>query len=190
MYNYPFDSKQNFCCNSKMSGNMQETFIYLSQKDFSKYFSKIADNPHYKHSLDILKEGDLYKITISEKINRILAVISHKNRVTIDEAFLLLMEFRDYRSEDQKKITMAADTYKHASALKKEGKFDESACNYLHVIDLCSDKTYMQKMKGGAYFHLADMAKMQKNLTSCKKYLNKCLKLYPDHKLAQKYASE
>ena len=166
----------------------QESFIYLTEEDFSKYFSTIALDPKFKNALEIFKEGELYKLQTNEEIKNILAGIARTNKVTIDDAFLLLMKASTSLSIDREKLNRAADIYKQASNLKKEGKLEEAAKHYLKSIDLCLNKTYMRKMKGGAYFHLADMAKTLKDEQGYKTYLKLCLLFYPEHNLAQKYA--
>ena len=172
-----------------MSKTNQESFIYLSEKDFSKYFPAIVDNPKYKDALEIFKEGELYKIQTNEKTKNILAEIACTNRVTIDDAFLLLMKASTKLNEEREKLKQAAVIYKQASNLKKTGKLKDASQQYFTAIELCLNKPYMRKMKGGAYFHLADIAKILKDEQAYKTYLKLCLQFYPEHKLAQKYAS-
>lgn len=173
-----------------MNKKIQEDFIYVSEEDFNKYFWRVAKDPLCKDGLESIKEGGLYKLKTNNKIKNVLGRISRENHVTIDKAFVLLMRTADMINNERDLLDKVTSLYRKASKYKQSSEFDKAKKTYKDVISLCAGKIYLNQRKGGAYFHLADMARLAGDNLAVKTYLKLCLKFDPHHKLAQKYAMD
>lgn len=170
-----------------MNKNKVDNCIYLTERDFVKYFSKVADDPEYRDGVESLKVGDLYRLQTNNKIWNVLSRIARENKVTVDKAFILLMQTSYMLNQERQYLTQVTSLYKEASALNNLGNVEAAKDSYQKVIDLCLGKSYLNGRKGGAYFHLALIAKEQGDNMAYKTYLKLCLKFDPVHKLAQEY---
>lgn len=164
-----------------------DNYIYLTESDFVKYFSKVADDPEYRDGVSALKEGELYRLQTNNKIKNVLSRIARENHITVDKAFILLMQTSDMLNQERALLDKVTSLYKKGSALKKAGDFDAAKTCYQQTIDLCSGKSYLNQRKGGAYFHLALISKEMNDTLAYQTYLKLCLKFDPEHNLAKEY---
>lgn len=159
--------------------------MYISAENFVKYFSKLLKDPMYRDGVSCLKEGDLYKLQTNNKIRKALERISRENHITIDEALVVLMKTASMLEEERAVSDKVTALYRQGSVFKGKGDFQNAEKCYNDVIALCLRRPYLNQRKGGAYFHLAQMAKEQGNALAHKTYLKLCLKFYPEHNQAK-----
>lgn len=172
-----------------MNRKLNDNYIYLSEDDFNKYFSKLLNDPVYSSGVSSLKEGELYKIETNNKIKNVLVRIATKHNITVDRAFVLLMQTSDMLNEERNALENVTNLYSRASALKNDKKFKEAKEIFKKLISLCDAKPYLNQRKGGAYYHLALIAKCEDDLLSYDVYLKLCLKFFPQHKKARELLS-
>jgi len=171
--------------------NKNETFfIYLTEKTFNQYFFKQSPKINKAHLIRYFKEGDLFKVPVPKKLYLILEVAAGKYKITIDEAFLKLLNTGDKFQQEQTNLRLSSKLYQEASRCKKNASFEKAIKLFNHSIKLCAGKPYMNKIKGGAFFHLGDIAYIQEKYKDAKNLFTKSLQYYPKHKKSAQYLKE
>ena len=74
----------------------------------------------------------------------------------------------------------AVEAYRAASNYKRLGEINEAQSWFKQVLETSEDN----KLQGGTYFHLGEMALGNGNRQEAKQFFKKCLQLMPDHKKA------
>jgi len=157
-------------------------FIYLTEKTFNKYFFKQSSKINKSHLIKNFKEGELFKIPVPKKLYLILEATAEKHKITLDEAFLQLLNIGDQFQQEQTNLKLSSKLYQDASKFKNNGYFEKAISLFNRSIKLCEGKSYMNKIKGGAFFHLGSIAYIHHEYLTATDFFNKSIKYYPDHK--------